>query len=126
MSAAPAHSPPDRPLAPRIAWLARARPAFETLGWVALMLGMFMLAITLLIAWIRTPEGYFISSDPRLPHVVRGGESLSALWPWLRSALAVCGLLIGTGTLCLTSFPSLTPTLHPWPGRRDARFVPPE
>lgn len=87
---------------PRVlARLGSVLPALQTFGYVALMLGLFLLTLTLLIAWIRTPEAYFVSTDPRLPHVVRGGDSVRTLLPWLRSELSGAAALIAFGLLCL-------------------------
>lgn len=98
---------PDRPRSRLDARLSAIVPALQTFGYVALMLGLFLLALILLIAWIRTPEGYFLSTDPHLPQVVRGGESLRSLLPWLRAELGNAALLIGVGLLCVRGLGSL-------------------
>lgn len=100
---------PDRPRSRRLARLGALVPALQTFGYVSLMLGLFMLALVLLVAWIRTPEAYFLSTDPDLPQVVRGGESLRSLLPWLRAELGNAALLIGLGFLCVRGLASLNP-----------------
>lgn len=98
---------PDRQRSRTSARLSAIAPALQTFGYVALMLGLFMLALVLLIAWIRTPEAYYLSTDPHLPQVVRGGESLRSLAPWLRAELGNAALLIGVGLLCVRGLASL-------------------
>lgn len=82
------HRPPNDYALPAFPRGAQAlRPALQTLSLVSLMLGLFQGVLLLLIAWIRTPEALFISTDPLLPQVVRGGESVSAIAGWLRTEL---------------------------------------
>lgn len=100
---------PDRLRHRSLARLSALVPALQTFGYIALMLGLFMLALVLLIAWIRTPEAYFLSTDPHLPQVVRGGESLRSLGPWLKAELGSAALLIGVGLLCVRGLASLNP-----------------
>ncbi|MFN8653726.1 MAG: hypothetical protein U0133_17605 [Gemmatimonadales bacterium] len=99
---------PDRQRSRLHARLSAIVPALQTFGYVALMLGVFMLALVLLVAWIRTPEAYFLSTDPHLPQVVRGGESLRSLMPWLRAELGNAALLIGIGIVCVWGLASLS------------------
>ena len=99
----------DRPRSRRLARLSAFVPALQTFGYVALMLGLFMLALVLLVAWIRTPETYYLSSDPHLPQVVRGGESLRSLAPWLRAELGNAALLIAVGLFCVRGLAPLSP-----------------
>ena len=100
---------PDRPRSRRFARLSALVPALQTFGYVSLMLGLFMLALVLLVAWIRTPEAYYLSNDPHLPQVVRGGESLRSLAPWLRAELGHAALLIAVGLFCVRGLASLNP-----------------
>lgn len=70
----------------RLLWI-QVRPALLTFSFVVLMLGLFLSTMILLIAWIRTPEALFVSTDPGLPRVVRGGESFHAIQGWLGAEL---------------------------------------
>ncbi len=63
------------------------RPALLTLSIVSLLLGLFLSVMIVFIAWIRTPETLLVSTNPDLPRVVRGGESLAAISGWLRAEL---------------------------------------
>jgi hypothetical protein len=73
------------------------RPALLTLSIVSLMLGLFLSVMIVFVAWIRTPETLLVSTDPELPRVVRGGESLQAIAGWLRAELGQGVALILAG-----------------------------
>lgn len=82
------------------------RPAVQTWSMVFAMLGAIFIVVTIMVAWVSTPESVSLAPFGSHAAVVRGGQTLTDVAPYLKHELmSAAELLVGGLVGMLSSRP---------------------